>query len=70
MGKVVSEDITDVLTKQGRDNLKVGQILMFDFEGSALHLKITRKAKGRVWAKRVDLYTPEEADAKVTIVNK
>lgn len=61
-------DITPDLTKKGQRELKVGQVLMFDYEGSAIHLKIMRKFKGKVWAKKVYLYTPEEADNEVEVV--
>ena len=70
MGKVKWLDITPDLTKKGQRELKVGQVLMFDFEGSPTHLKIMRKHKGRVWAKQIRLYTPQEADAEVEIVAK
>ncbi len=63
-------DITPDLTKKGQKLVKVGQVLMFSFEGSPLHLKIMRKAKGKVWAKNVHLYTPEEADNEVWVVQK
>jgi len=70
MGNVMWIDITKDLTKKGREELKTGQILIFDFEGSPLHLKIMRKSKGKVWAKRTYAYTPEEADAEVLIEQK
>lgn len=54
------EDITDVLTKDAQKGLKVGQVLIFEFEGSPLHLKIMRKYKGKVWAKKNYLQTIEE----------
>ena len=54
------EEISDVLTKPGAKKLKVGEVLMFDYEGSPVHLKIMRKHNGKVWAKRTHLYTPEE----------
>jgi hypothetical protein len=58
-------DITKELTAEGR-KLPVGQILMFD----KVDLKIMRKYKGKVWAKRVHLMTPEQADNEVEIVQK
>ena len=58
------EDITDILTDEGKENLKVGQVMIFEFEGSPLHLKIMRKYKGKVWAKRTYLYKPEEVIVK------
>lgn len=72
MGKLMAkwEDITGDLTKKGQRELNVGQILMFDFEGSPIHLKIMRKRHGKVWAKRTYAYTPEEADQEVEIEQK
>lgn len=64
------EDITDILTIEGIERLKVGQVLIFDFEGSPIHLKIMRKRKGKVWAKRIHLYTEEEMKTEVRIADK
>lgn len=64
-------DITNDLTKEGIKKLKVGQVLMFDFEGSPVYLKIMKK-NDKVWAKRLDpakFLTPEEADESVTVEN-
>lgn len=69
MGEMKWDNITDVLTKKGQRELKVGQVLMFDYEGSPVHLKIMRKRNGKVWAKRTYLYTPEEADNEVKVEN-
>lgn len=66
-------DITNDLTKKGIKELKIGQILMFTYEGSPNYIKIMKKEKGRVWAKRLDperYLTPEEADDKVEVVTK
>jgi hypothetical protein len=63
----LTKDLTTLAVKE----LKVGQVLIFDFEGSPVHLKIMRKKGGRVWAKRLDsnkFLTAEEADEKVTVV--
>lgn len=62
-------DITDDLTPKGRNEIRVGQVLMF----TKVHLKIMRKFKGKVWAKRVFMYRPEEVtieDAPVEITDK
>lgn len=56
------EDITAELTTKGKNDLKVGQVLIFDFEGSKLYLKIMRKRHGKVWAKRVELHRPDEVE--------
>jgi len=64
------EDITPDLTKKGQRELKVGQVLIFDYEGSPIHLKIMRKSHGKVWAKRLDpkkFLTPQQADDSVTV---
>lgn len=58
-------DLTPDLTKKGRE-LPVGKVLIFDFEGSKTYLKIVRKRNGKVWAKEIDTYSPEE----VIIVNR
>ena len=56
--------MTPELTKEGIRRLKVGQVMMFSYEGSETHLKIMRKANGKVWAKEVYLYLPEEVEIK------
>lgn len=63
-------DLTPELTDNGKKKLKIGQIMMFDFEGSPIYLKIMRKKDNRVWAKRLDpakYLTPEEADSQVEV---
>lgn len=59
-------NLTDDLTEKGKKELKVGQVMIFDYEGSKTYLKIMRKRKGKVWAKEIQMYRPEE----VGIVNK
>lgn len=49
-------------------NVKVGQVLIFDYEGSPVHLKIMRKKDGKVWAKRTYIYLPDEV--QITDKNK
>ncbi len=61
-------DITDDLTDFAIRELKVGQVLIFDFEGSPVHLKIMRKQHGKVWARKNYMYLPEEVE--VTDKNK
>ena len=54
-------------------DVKVGQVLQFDFEGSPIVLKIMRKSKGQIWAKHLDpnkYLKPEDADENVTVVQK
>lgn len=53
-------EITNILTPEGIKKLKKGQILMFVKDGKRNDIKITRMSKGRVWAKRVDTYDPED----------
>lgn len=65
-------NITDDLTKEGK-KLPLGKVLIFDFEGSPVYLKIMRKQKGEVWAKRLDpklFLTPEQADEQIEVVPK
>lgn len=57
------EDITDILTEDGAEKIRVGQVLIFDYEGSPVHLKVVRKRLGKVWAEKTHLYTQEEYDA-------
>lgn len=58
------EDITDMLTPTGR-NLKVGRVLIFDYEGLPINLKIVRKRHGKVWAKPITLYSEDEFRKKL-----
>jgi len=48
--------ITDDLSKKGRKHIKVDDILRFD---DGTELKIMRKNKQGVWAKRIKTYDPE-----------
>jgi hypothetical protein len=57
------ENITDILTEDGAEKIEVGQVLIFNYEGSPLHLKIMRKRLGKVWAEKTHLYNQEEYDA-------
>lgn len=54
------EEITDVLTPEGIARLKVGQVLMFDYEGSRNELKISRIKHGRVWARPIQTVLPNQ----------
>lgn len=66
-------ELTNDLTPKAIKGLKVGQVLMFDFEGSPNYLKIMRKQRGKIWAKRLNsekFLRPEEADEKVMVVPK
>jgi hypothetical protein len=62
-------NITEELNTHGK-RLPVGHVLIFDYEGSPVYLKIMRKAKGQVYAKRLDpdlFLTPEQADEQIVI---
>lgn len=59
-------DMTDQFNARARKELKVGQTLGFNYEGSEVHYKIMRKHKNKIWVKQVYLYKPEE----VTIEDK
>ena len=66
-------EITQDLSPEGIKRLKVGQIMIFDYEGSPVYLKIMRKQKGQVFAKKLDpakFLTPEEADEQVMVERK
>lgn len=56
------EEITDILTEKGIRELKAGMVLIFDYEGSPVNLKIMRKKQGRVWAKKIDLHNPDDVE--------
>lgn len=61
------------VTKDIPINVKIGQILGFDNEGSRIVLKITSKKDGKVWARYLDpkkYLTPEEADEQVMVEKK
>lgn len=65
-------DLTSELTKEGIKNLKVTDVLFFDYEGSKTYIKIMRKSKGKVWGKELDsdkFLTPEQADEQVWVTN-
>jgi len=53
-------DLTEELTAEAFESLNIGEVLMFTFEGSPLHIKIMRKTKDKIWGKVTYLYTPEE----------
>ncbi|MDP4225048.1 MAG: hypothetical protein Q8910_01565 [Bacteroidota bacterium] len=55
-----SEEITDILTPKGIEELKVGQILRFQKDGQTIELKITKKAKGRLWAAPTMTFGPTD----------
>ena len=60
------------LNAKGR-KFPVGKVLMFDYEGSPIYLKIMEKSPGKILAKRLDpkkFLTPEEADEQVWVVPK
>lgn len=57
-------DITDDITDEAAKTLQVDDVLMFNYEGSPLHLKIMRKRNGRVYAKENYLYLPDEVEVK------
>ena len=57
----------DVITKEGSKILKKGQILMFDQDGYRNDYKITNIVHGKVFAKKVRTYSPDEVN--VTEIN-
>lgn len=69
MAKSKWEDISDILTEKGKRELKVGQVLIFDYEGSSLHMKIMRKTDHAVWAKRIRLYKESEVRIEEKVVD-
>jgi hypothetical protein len=59
-------DLTPELTEEGIERLNVGEVLFFNYEGSEITLKIMRKARGKVWAKSVIMYKPDEVEVEDT----
>lgn len=59
------DNISDVLTEEGEQRLEVGQVLMFDYEGSRIDMKIMRKTKNGVWAKQIKTYDPDDITQKI-----
>lgn len=53
-------DLTPELTEEGQQRVNVGEVLIFNYEGSKTMLKIMRKHKGKVWAKEIWLYRPDQ----------
>lgn len=64
------ENLTPELTPWAKKNLLVGQVLIFDYEGSSVHIKIMRKYKQKIWGKRTYLPRPDEVDVKVKKTGK
>ncbi len=55
------ERIDDVLTTKGINRLRVGQVLMFNYEGSRNDLLIMKITKSyHVWAKRITTHDPSQ----------
>lgn len=55
-------DMTPELTPEGIAVMKVGKLLIFDFEGSRTKFKVMRVTKEpKVWAMEVETYTGLEA---------
>lgn len=60
-------NLGEVLTFNARKNAKVGQVYGFRKDsGQLVHYKVIRVSKGfkNVWAEKVQLYTPNEMEAK------
>lgn len=60
-----STEIGNEFTKEGLAKLKVGQVLVYDYEGSRTELKITKinRKSHKLYVQEVKLYTDEEIDA-------
>lgn len=56
-------EISDIFTPIGLEQLETNQILVFKNDEGQTNLKIMRISKGKVYAKEVHLYTPEELSA-------
>jgi hypothetical protein len=63
-------DITGDLTEKGIAELKPGMILKFDQGGDPFTLKVVRNKHGKVWAKPIQAYTPEQLAEMEVEANK
>jgi hypothetical protein len=57
-------DLTNDITPEGRDSLKVNQVLIFNDRGIPVHIKIMRKTKDKIYGKLMYLYHPDEVLVK------
>ena len=53
-------DLSEDLTEEGQQRVNVGQVLIFKQNDVKTYLKIMRKHKGKVWAKEIYLYRPDQ----------
>jgi len=60
MANTRSIEMTEALTPKAIEEIRVGNVLTFMQEGQRVDYKITRRAKGRVWAKKTLLVDPNE----------
>ena len=61
MSKGKWEDISKIMTPEGAKKLKVGQLMVFNYEGSRNEYIVKRKTKdGKIWVKQTQTYTPKE----------
>lgn len=53
----MKEEITDLISDKGIMELKVGQVLGFNYEGSVTRIKVTKidRKNMRIWGEHVDL---------------
>lgn len=53
----MKEEITDLISPKAIQELKVGKVLVFDYEGSRTYIKITRKDTKamRMWGQRIEM---------------
>lgn len=51
-------------TDQFYDEVKAGKVLVFDYEGSEIAMKIKRIKGKKVWAENITLYRPDEVAIK------
>jgi hypothetical protein len=57
-------DLTNDITPEGKDNLEVNQVLIFNDNGVPVHIKIMRKTKTKIYGKMMYLYHPDEVLVK------
>lgn len=67
---MVWESIEDIFKPEVIPTLHLGQVFMFDYEGSRTELKIMRiTPKGRVWAREIHTHHPDEVKGEAAVLS-
>lgn len=62
MKKYGWEDISDMLTPDGKEAMVVGKVLIFRNGDKERSFKVMGITKQRVWVKEITLYRPDDMD--------